>query len=157
MKVFNHDARSGGCFPTRSVDPETKEQKRINEDDPDAGRFSILDGIDKYKKDGVFHIKLCYPEYTEEFPCNEWTQSSNFERDREITDYKPIRITYKHTHSRNSPFLGLLRKTYGPCELSSTYPYRFEVGFCCFGLGPLGKPNVRRLEIYLAAGILNLC
>ena len=45
MKVFNHDARSGGCFPTRSVDPETKEQKRINEDDPDAGRFSIIDGI----------------------------------------------------------------------------------------------------------------
>ena len=158
VRVFNHDRRSGGWFPCDN--PENKEQRRSNEDDPDAGRFSILDEMDKYKKDGVFHIKLCYPEYTEEFPCNEWTQSSNFERDSEIFHYKPLRITYKESF-RGIDFEGLKLKNNYPQFLSASGPYYyFGLGYCqrdgSHFTGPYGKPEVQHLEIYLAAGIINL-
>ena len=89
MKVFSHDSE-GGFFP------DTESAKSYNKDDPNADLYSILDQIENYRKDGVFHIRICYDELAEDnFPCNEWTQSSNFVEETNITDFKAIEITFK--------------------------------------------------------------
>ena len=106
LKVYNQQ-HAGGYFPPPPAknSPGTGEAFNeifsYNEDDPDALRFSILGQIEKYRKNGALHIRLCYPEYTEYFPCNEWTQTSNFMQDEVITDYNPIRITYTQSDSQN--------------------------------------------------------
>ena len=89
MKVFSHNS-AGGLFPS------VESAKSYNADDPDADLYSILDQIENYRRDGVFHIKLCYEELSSkfEFPCNEWTQSSNMLEESDITDFNPIRISF---------------------------------------------------------------
>ena len=90
MKVFSHDTK-GGFFP------DIEKAKSYNKDDPNADLYSILDQIEEYRKDGVFHIRLCYDELAEDnFPCNEWTQSSNFVENPNITDFHAIDITFKN-------------------------------------------------------------
>ena len=87
--MFSHDTK-GGFFP------DIEQAKSYNKDDPNADLYSILDQIEDYRKDGVFHIRLCYDELAEDnFPCNEWTQSSNFVEDPNITDFNAIDITFK--------------------------------------------------------------
>ena len=81
VKVFSHDA-AGGMFP--SPDDDADEAKNFNDDDEDAYRYSILSKIENYRKDGLFHIRICYPSYEEECPCNEWTQSSNFVTENDV-------------------------------------------------------------------------
>ena len=104
-KVFSHDT-TVGYFPT------LLDTLHYNVDDPDAPLYSILDQIESYRKDGVFHIRLCYPEYTDlEFPCNEWTQSSNFVEEAVITDFHPIKLTWRMPGDNNQigTFAGLGR------------------------------------------------
>ena len=74
FKIFSHHAR-GGMFSRN----DRTEPNNWNSDDPDSLRYSIIDQIEKYRKNGVFHLRICFPDYTEdEFPCNEFEQSSNF-------------------------------------------------------------------------------
>ena len=57
--------------------------------------------------DGVFHLKLCYPDLTEyAFPCNEWIQESNPVLESTITGYVKIKITWE-TNKARWPFQGL--------------------------------------------------
>ena len=66
-----------------------------NTDEPDSLRYSILDQMEKYRKNGVFHLRICFPDYTEdEFPCNEWEQSSNFVLETTVSGFKAIRLTF---------------------------------------------------------------
>ena len=126
-----------------------------NEDDPDALRFSILGQIEKYRKNGALHIRLCYPEYTEYFPCNEWTQTSNFMQDEVITDYNPIRITYTQSDSQND-FDGLKKSLNWISWASSSYNWTFTIGYAQFNLipGAYSKPSVSHVELYLLAGMI---
>ena len=56
--------------------------------------------------EGVFHFKLCYPELAEDFPCNEWTQSSNPLTQQTITGFAGITVTW-NTNGIGGPFQGL--------------------------------------------------
>ena len=127
VKVFSHDVL-GGMFPSLYIDEE--EVKNFNNDDPDAYRYSILDQIENYRKDGLFHIRICYPFYEEEFPCNEWTQSSNFFTKNDVVDYQPIRITYNES-SRGVEFKGLRKILYSLSLIvnSNSFDYSFGLGF----------------------------
>ena len=62
---------------------------------------------------GMFHFKLCYPERTEEdFPCNEWKQSSNPLMDSKVTGFVGIRLTWP-LRSDGKPFGGLMKSNPG--------------------------------------------
>ena len=57
-----------------------------------------MDQVENYRKDGVFHIRICYDELAEDgFPCNEWTQSSNFVEETNVTDFNALDITFKQS------------------------------------------------------------
>ena len=124
--MFSHDAL-GGMFPSPNIDAE--EAKNFNNDDPDAYRYSILDQIEKYRKDGLFHIRICYPFYEEEFPCNEWTQSSNFLTKNDVFDYQPIRITYNESSS-GVEFRGLRKLLFSSSLIVNSIGHSWS-----FGLG----------------------
>ena len=155
--MFHHDT-AGGMFPY-GTGPTRKQVLNYNEDDPKADRYSILDKMEKYRrKDGLFHIRLCYPTYSELFPCNEWTQSSNFVEDTEITDFKEIELTYAQSYT-DQDFPGLMKMTswYKNYFWSSPFSWYFGVGYGYSGTafnGAYGKPSVSVLDIYLAAGII---
>ena len=65
MKVLNHDT-AGGYFK------DLDQARSHNSDDPDAPLYSILDQVENFRMDGVFHIRICYKELSQDFPCNEW-------------------------------------------------------------------------------------
>ena len=59
--------------------------------------------------DGMFHFKLCHPEITEEdFPCNEWKQSSNPIVESQVTGFVGIRLTWP-LRSDGKRFGGLMK------------------------------------------------
>ena len=60
-------------------------------------------------EDGVFHFKLCYPEFTEyDPPCNEWKQSSNPLTEPKITGFSAKAITWpKNSIDKEFGGLGL--------------------------------------------------
>ena len=140
---------AGGYFP-RFPREGFEEIFSYNEDDPDALKFSILGQIEKYRKNGAFYIRMCYPEYPEDFPCNEWTQVSNFMQDKVITDYNPIRITYPQN------FDGLQKTTSGPRWASGSYDWSFSIGYTQGGAipGAVSKRRVSLVELYLLAGMI---
>ena len=152
VNVFHQD---GEYFPHGTGSKHRKEVLRYNEEDLLADRRSILYRMEEYRrKDGLFHIRLCYPEYSELFPCNEWTQSSNFVKDTEITDFTALEITYKNAYW-NLPFPGLKKITgwYTNYFLFSPLHWWFGIGYsCCSIYGPYGKPGVKSMDVYLAGG-----
>ena len=108
----------------------------------------------------MFHIRLCYPEYTDlEFPCNEWTQSSNFVEEDVITDFQPIKLTWRTPGDENQirPFAGLGRNklvVWG--TLIDDLP---QVGFWFYAIGSKsryerGVPGPRKIvlktEVFVA-------
>eukprot|EP00092_Neocalanus_flemingeri_P012265 GFUD01013221.1.p1 GENE.GFUD01013221.1~~GFUD01013221.1.p1 ORF type:complete len:589 (+),score=124.60 GFUD01013221.1:122-1768(+) len=101
QKVYSHDT-AGGLFAT--VD----EAKKKNINDEDADLFSVLYNLKSMRnEDGVFHLKLCYPELTEHaYPCNEWIQSSNPVLESTITGYIGIKETWPKNSGGNA-FQGL--------------------------------------------------
>ena len=72
IKVYQHNS-AGGFFANE------KAARSSNPTDPSADLYSILDRVEDFRKDGVFHIRICWPEVESGlisgFPCNEWTQS----------------------------------------------------------------------------------
>ena len=155
VKVFNHNT-IGGMFSRYDRD----EVRNFNSDDPDADLYSILDQIENYRIDGLFHIRFCYPEYTEEFPCNEWTQSSNFLEETEVADYKQIRITYEKCYG-DLDFAGLRKSTsnYWSFFVATCYSWYFGIGYGYGSTsrsyeGAYGKPWISHSELYLLAGMI---
>merc|ERR1711892_1305385 len=72
------------------------EAEHKNAENESADLFSILYQLEQFRNcDGVFHFKLCYPDLVGNFnfPCNEWTQSSNPLYESLIEDFTPIKIT----------------------------------------------------------------
>ena len=113
--------------------------------------------MEKYRKDGVFHVRLCYEEFTQwTFPCNEWTQSSNFAETSIITDFKPIEINLKGPSY--APFAGL-KVSPSQHALITGPDYWFGVGgqfaytwglyFCC----SCASCQAQKVELYLAIGM----
>ena len=91
VKVYSHNA-VGGFFPNLEA------AKEYNTHDSDADLYSILYKVGEYGKDGLFHIRFCWEELTDyPFPCNEWTQTSNFVEEEEITDFEEVDITFKES------------------------------------------------------------
>jgi hypothetical protein len=161
VTVFHHDT-AGGMFP-HGTGRNREEVINYNEDDPEADRYSILDKMEKYRqKDGLFHIRLCYPTYSQLFPCNEWTQSSNFVEDSEITDFKAIEITFEKSYY-NAEFAGLKKETgyYRSYIWSNGLHWWFGIGYgyscstCRWMTGAYGYGSVQVLDVYLAAGTIN--
>ena len=147
MKVFSHES-AGGYFP------DIEQAKSYNKDDPNADLYSILDQIENYRKDGVFHIRICYDELAEDnFPCNEWTQSSNFVEETNVTDFNAFDITFKQSGDGGT-FGGL-----GLSPPSSSYTlvhssnYWFSIGSIVqvdIGIAGPYPTFVKKVELYLA-------
>ena len=151
MKVFSHDS-AGGYFP------DIEQAKSYNKDDPNADLYSILDQIENYRKDGVFHIRICYDELADDsFPCNEWTQSSNFVEETNVTDFNALDITFKQSGD-GGIFAGL-----GLSPPSSSYTlvddlphssnYWFSIGSIIqvdIGMAGPYPTHVKKVELYLA-------
>ena len=117
-----------------------------------------MNQIENYRKDGIFHVRLCYEELSQHtFPCNEWTQSSNFAEETKITDFIPIEITL--TGPSDDLFPGL--------KLSSSQHALITAGNYWFGIGGQFAYNwglygpfpdatqVQKLELYLAISMIN--
>merc|ERR1712013_195064 len=104
-KIYGHDI-DGGVFAN------LEEAKKKNVDDENSKLFSRLYDLESMWDDnGMFHFKLCYPERTEEdFPCNEWKQSSNPLMDSKVTGFVGIRLTWP-LRSDGKPFGGLMKST----------------------------------------------
>ena len=152
MKFFNHDL-AGGYFPDK------EEAYNYNEDDPDAELYSILNQMEEFRKDGVFHIRQCYPTLTSfDPPCNEWTQSSNFAEEEAISDFKPITINWEDLYSWSpGKFNGLkkARQSWPYYFVESTY-WWFALGFRWSWWGGISQSYptyVTKVELYLAAGM----
>ena len=149
MKVYSHHYK-GGFFPDR----ESVESS--NPDNPDSLKYSILGQLENYRKDGVFHFRLCYFEFTQyDFPCNEWKQSSNFMNEKAVTDFDPIEITFTAT-----PFFGLgLSKPETFWSYADGQPFWWP---SWWSIGPLyqigigfGGPGVtvEKVDLFVAIGI----
>ena len=104
-KVYSHDI-DGGVFAN------LEEATKKNVDDENSKLFSRLYDLESMRDDnGLFHFKLCYPERTEEdFPCNEWEQSSNPLMDSKVTGFVGIHLTWP-LRSDGKPFGGLMKST----------------------------------------------
>ena len=151
IKVFSHHV-DGGMF---GYDDRINEPNNWNADDPDALRYSILYRMEKYRKNGVFHLRICFPDYTEdEFPCNEWEQSSNFVHEKEITGFKAIRLTYPKCWG-DKDFVGLYKDvtTYWTVTCYSWY---FSFGMTTLWgrtwEGAPGKRWIPETTVWIAAG-----
>ena len=152
MKVFSHDI-AGRFFPSKD------QAKSWNSDNPDADLYSILDQMENYRKNGVFHIRLCIPEFVSQydFPCNEWTQSSNFVETANVTDFEKIELTFKP-----DIFAGLALSLSASHALATMFPGESWFAIGCqyaynWGIYGIGNPpwarQVFKMEIYLAIGI----
>ena len=84
------------------------EAKKKNICEPEAELFSILWDLESMRnREGYFRFNLCYPDLTpEDFPCNEWIQSSNPAKESNITGYAAIRLTW-NTNGIGGTFQGL--------------------------------------------------
>lgn len=86
------------------------EAKKKNIDDPEADLFSVLYQLGSMRnREGVYHFKVCYPELassTNNFPCNEWTQTSNPLEESTITGFAAVNLTWTKD-GRNDNFHGL--------------------------------------------------
>ena len=102
-KIYAHDI-DGGVFAN------LEEAKKKNVDDENSKLFSRLYDLESMRdNDGMFHFKLCHPERTEEdFPCNEWKQSSNPLVESKVTGFVGIRLTWP-SRSDGKPFGGLMK------------------------------------------------
>ena len=149
MKVFSHDA-SGRFFPSKD------QAKSWNPDNPDALLYSILDQIENYRKDGVFHVRLCIPEFVSQydFPCNEWKQSSNFVETDAVTDFEAVELTYQPdefaglalTPTRSHTLVAMQPGGYW-FAIGCQYPYNWGI------YGPKTPTvQVHKMELYLAVG-----
>ena len=155
MKVFSHDT-AGGTALFKNLE----DARNFNADDPDADLYSILDQVENYRKDGVFHIRICYEELNKPFPCNEWTQSSNFVEESEITDFEKIELTWKESGTGGA-FGGLGRSPASSCcnlidDLPDHGNWFFSIGTITnWGEGiPGPQPHsVNKVELYLAASM----
>jgi hypothetical protein len=104
-KVFSHDT-TGGMF-------SGAEQLNKNPKDPGAKLFSILGDLEKFKADGHFHLKLCYPKmvleegyYIAVGGCNEWIQTSNPATEKKVDGFRAIQLSFpKKAHKQ--PWGGL--------------------------------------------------
>ena len=74
-----------------------------NPSDPNAKLFSILFVLDDFKIDGMFHMRIVYPELG---GSNEWIQTSNPVRDSIIEGYQPLSLDYR-TDGNSEPWGGL--------------------------------------------------
>jgi hypothetical protein len=127
-------------------------------DEPDSYRYSILDQIEKYRRNGVFHLRICFPDYTEdEFPCNEWEQTSNFVTDKVVAGFKAIRLTYPKCYG-DIDFVGLY------ASASSYYTVTCYSWYFSFGMnyvwgstweGAPGKRWIPETVVWIAAGNIN--
>ena len=156
MKVLSHDT-AFGYFAN------LEQAKSHNAHDPEAPLYSILDQVENFRMDGIFHIKVCYRELPPANPCNEWTQSSNFVEESVITDFKPIDLTWT-VSGTGGVFGGLgLSPASFCCNLIDDLPdhvnWFWSIGTIAgFGKGLPGPAfhDVRKVELYLGTGeILN--
>ena len=142
LKVFSHDM-DGGFFASKGA------IKSYNADKPDADLYSILGHIEKYRKEGVFHIRICYEELTQyNFPCNEWTQSSNFVEETEVTDFEKIQLTFDE-----SSFGGLViqpSSKHAVITSGGNWYYAIGAQFAMnWGIAGPGR-EINKVELYLA-------
>lgn len=135
--------------------------KKKNIDDPEADLFSRLYELDSMRNwEGVFHFKLCYPELassTINFPCNEWTQTSNPLTESKITGFAAINLTWTRD-GMNDLFHGLgLSSCCSSANLIDGNPFRdwwYSIGTIAYWgcatcvTGP-GRTPVKMVELYV--------
>ena len=127
-------------FPYHASHPDRMDVIDFNDDDPDAFRYSILHKLEQFRLGDIFHLKICYPEYADDFPCNEWTQSSNFLTKEEVSNFKPVKITYpRRSRYDNGRFQGLKQTQgwYRNYMVSTAQHWDYGIGY------GWGRPSFR--------------
>ena len=121
LRIFYHNS-SAGAFPNIEA------TVNFNSHNENAERFSILDQLDAFRnKQGLFHLKLCYPSL--EYQCQEWTQRSNPVDESDVIDFTPINIGLT---SAEKEFNGLGKNLYSTRNLMDDRP---TSGHWSFSLG----------------------
>ena len=86
---------------TFCADGDWAEARLLNEHDPTAPNYSILQHLDTFRgSDGLFSFMLHYPDSDSESKRNIWRQSSNpvTMREQGVDDYVPVRVDYGEAH-----------------------------------------------------------
>ena len=144
--MLSHDL-DGGFFPSM------QDVRSFNPDNPDANIYSILYQMENYRENGVFRLRICYKEITQfEFPCNEWTQSSNFLEETEVSDFEIIELAFEN--------FGGLRLTplsiYNAVENGLNFHYGVGnlrgYNWGIFGPG-VSWYNVQKVELYIGTSM----
>ena len=148
-KIYSHDI-GGGLFENLIS------ASRMNVGNESALLYSILYDLDLMRDDSrVLHLKLCYPELTQhEFPCNEWTQSSNPVTHSQVEDFVSIHLTWP-CRADGEPFVGLMKSNPGH-NLMDDHPseewWRNSVGTIQDYQGKIPGPvniTVSKKELYV--------
>ena len=128
----------------------------------------LRDNPEKYKTNGKFHFKLCYPDIDKDKDkkCNEWKQSSNPVKDGKITGYEPIDINFKE-NGNGDPWGGLGKsdkhKTHTLMDdTGSDDKWNMAVGALKFNdnkdknkiPGPKGEKGITKVKLFVKKGIL---
>jgi len=108
--VFRHDA-SDGYFS--GVD----EAANINQDNPglDTKKYSILNQLDAFKRDGKFQFRINWPGFTKR---NIWSQTSNPTENVDVAGYQGISVNSTSNHWGG---LELGNGSHGPSNNGSSY------------------------------------
>ena len=89
VKIFRQYSGDGDFFSSNN---DWSEAKNSNEGNPSANKYSILDTLEKYKRDGKFTLKINYPTLN---ITNIWSQTNNPVTDNGsggVTGYTAISI-----------------------------------------------------------------
>jgi len=71
VKIFRQYSGGGDFFSSAN---DWEEAKNTNEGKPDSNKYSILNTLEKYKRDGKFTLKIDYPSLG---TTNIWSQTNN--------------------------------------------------------------------------------
>ena len=143
VRILSQDL-DGGFFPSMRA------LRSYNPDNPDAYIYSVLDQMENYRENGVFHLRICYWEIIAlEFPCNEWLQSSNFIEETEVSGFEAVELAWNN-------FVGLRLtpdSVFSAVENGANYHYGVgnlrAYNWGIFGPG-MGYYNVYRVDLYIA-------
>jgi hypothetical protein len=83
--IFRQDADdpNGGYFS------ESEDVTNVNQDDPNAQKYSILNKLGAFNKEGKFQFRITWPGHSKK---NIWSQTSNPNYDVDVAGYQAISV-----------------------------------------------------------------
>ncbi len=106
--IFRQDA-SEGYFSG------SEEAANVNQDDPNAKKYSILNKLDAFKREGQFQFRITWPGYTKR---NILSQTSNPTEDVNVAGYQALSVDSTSKHWGG---LDLSNGSHGPTNKNQAY------------------------------------